>query len=242
MKTRIDCSIVVLLLVVCAASIVSQAQAVDRTQLEKEIDELWEQIRDRQNLLLEVSGEDKDKYSEFLRQPDTGLIRLLPRERYDAKRKLPINGGGAYYSFALLKHESGRGYDISLEQNYFSVGFAGYDFGFIVTLENLHLEELTLEHPVARSMAEYNPPIKEHEIRAEYRKTWEGLKVGEMTAKKRVQVNPSNTYLLRSFNFDETDVLVAFRIVRQDQDGSVILLWKMLKKFPAPKSIRDPLN
>ena len=48
--------------------------------------------------------------------------------------------------------------------------------------------------------------------------------------------------LLRSFHFDDTDVLVAFRIVRQDEDGSVILHWKLLKKFPAPKSIRDPQN
>lgn len=223
-------------------SLIAQAQSVDRVQLEKEIDDLWAQIKIRETQLLDTSDEDKKAHKSFLEQPDTGLIRLLPRERYDAKRKLPINGGGAYYSFALLKHEYGRGSDISLEQNYFGVGFAGYDFGFIATLENLPLEELTLEHPAVRSIAEYQPPLKENEIRAEYRKTWNGLKIGELTAKSRVPVNASNTFLLRSFNFDETDVLVAFRIVRQDQDGSVILLWKMLKKFPPPKSIRDILN
>jgi hypothetical protein len=29
-------------------------------------------------------------------------------------------------------------------------------------------------------------------------------------------------------------MLVAFRLVRIDEDGSVILAWKMLKVFPTP--------
>jgi hypothetical protein len=39
--------------------------------------------------------------------------------------------------------------------------------------------------------------------------------------------------------FDVSDALVAFRVTRQDQDGSVVLLWKTLKKFPAPTAIRE---
>jgi hypothetical protein len=235
-------TIALLFVLVGACSLTAQAQQVDRAQLEKEIDAFWDQIRVRESQLLDTSGEDKKAHKIFLDQPDTELIRLLPRERYDLKHKLPIRGGGAYYSFGLRTHEYGRGSDISLERNRFRVGFAGCNFGFFVTLEHLSLEELTLEHPLVKPIVEYQPPLKENEIRAEYRQAWKGIKLGELTGTSTVPINQSVTYLLRSFNFDDTDVLVAFRLVRQDQDGSVVLLWKMLKKFPAPKSIRDPQN
>ena len=38
----------------------------------------------------------------------------------------------------------------------------------------------------------------------------------------------------RSISYDHSDVLVAFRVVRKDFDGSVVLLWKILKKYSKP--------
>lgn len=74
------------------------AQSQNRTAVCKEIDSLRDQIKARENLLLEPAAEDRIAYAEFLQQPETGLIRLLPREKYDGK--LALRGGGAYYSFA----------------------------------------------------------------------------------------------------------------------------------------------
>lgn len=48
-----------------------------------------------------------------------------------------------------------------------------------------------------------------------------------------------NTYLLRSVNYDRSDVLISFRVVRRDSDGSLILLWKMLRQFPGPILVRN---
>jgi hypothetical protein len=45
---------------------------------------------------------------------------------------------------------------------------------------------------------------------------------------------------VRSVDYGGSDVLVAFRVVRQDADGSVVLLWKMLKKFDKPVLERTP--
>lgn len=119
-------SIVLLAVVICFCSLNGQAQSVDHAQLDREIDELWQQIKVKQDLLLEPTSADRETYSEFLKQPDTGLIRLLPREKYDGK--LPVRGGGAFYSFSLLTHEYG-GSDIGLSQGELSVGFAGFNFG-----------------------------------------------------------------------------------------------------------------
>jgi len=50
-----------------------------------------------------------------------------------------------------------------------------------------------------------------------------------------VPIQMNTTYLLRSISYGRSDVVVAFRVVRQDTDASVTIAWKLLKKF-------DPLN
>ena len=48
----------------------------------------------------------------------------------------------------------------------------------------------------------------------------------------------NNTYILRGIHYSDSDVLVAFRVVRKDADDSVIILWKLLKKYPKPELAR----
>ncbi len=59
------------------------------------------------------------------------------------------------------------------------------------------------------------------------------------TYKRRVPVEVGATYVLRSIDFDTSDVLVAFRVVRQDTDGSLIIAWRMLEKYPTPRLARN---
>lgn len=217
----------------------AQAQALDRAQLDKEIDELWEQIKVKQDLLLEPSPGDKEAYAEFIKQPDTGLIRLLPREKYDYKHKLPIPGEGSYYSFVLRTHEYGRGSDIGLEQGSLRVGFAGMDFGYLISLGDIDLDKAALEHPAVKALAEYQPPPSEDEVRAEWRQSSNGHKVGEFLGLHSLPAKELTSYILRSLNYDQWDILVAFRVARQDADWSLILIWKLLKTFPKPTAIRS---
>lgn len=223
-------------LFVCACGFPALAQAVDRAQLEKEIHAAYEQIKAKEALFLDASAEDKAAYTEFLKQPNTGLIRLLPREKYDGK--LSIRGGGAYYSFVRLTHEYGHGSDIELQQGKLGVGFAGMDFGFLALLGELPLEQVTLEHPAVELMAKYHPPTTEPEIRAQYHQAYQGIKMGEFTYTSSIAATVGTTYALRSLSFSDSDLLVAFRVVRRDQDGSLVLLWKTLKEFPAPTVTR----
>jgi hypothetical protein len=43
---------------------------------------------------------------------------------------------------------------------------------------------------------------------------------------------------LRSISYSTADALVAFRIVRKDTDGSVTIVWKVLKKYAVPELAR----
>lgn len=216
----------------------ANAQTTDRAQVAAEIESLREQIKSKESLLLAPSNEDKEAYAEFLQEADTGLIRLLPREKWDGK--LSLRGGGAYYSFTKLTHEYGDSSDISLEQNSLSVGFHGADFGFLTSLGNVPLEQVTLEQPAMQFLTSFVPPSR----RVEIDKLWasyagQGLHVGDLVYKHSLPAVAGNTYLLRSISYDDADSLVALRVVRKDADDSIILVWKMLKRSPKPKLERD---
>jgi hypothetical protein len=83
-------------------------------------------------------------------------------------------------------------------------------------------------------MASYNPPSAEPEVRVEQRKFMDGTRIDQTLYKTRVPVEVNCALLLRSISYEESDVLVALRVVRKDADGSLIIAWKLLKTYPKP--------
>jgi hypothetical protein len=233
-------SIIAVLIFVASLATGAGAQSVDRAALENEIRALVGELKDTEQQFLAPSAKDRAKYAEFLSQPDTGLIRLLPREVF--QDKLTIQGGGAYYSFVRLTHEYGHGSDIELQQNQFSVGFAGADFGFLTRLGKVAIEEVTLDHPAAQFLSTFAAPTAESAARDQQRRAGAGFDVNGITYKDSVRVKRKNSYLLRSISYRASDLLVAFRIVTQDDDGSVVIVWKILKKFPVPQLTAAPAS
>ena len=214
-------------------SLPSSTFAQDRGKLEKEIEALRKQLREKEELFLSVSEEDRARFAEFLKQPDTGIIRLLPREKYQDKTM--IRGGGAYYSFTRLTHEYGYGSDIELQQGRFSVGFAGADFGFICDIGSAPIEQVTLDHPAVHFPLTFAAPTTEPEARQHQRLSSTGFNAAGFYYDNDVVVFESRTYILRSINYGASDVLIVFRAIREDSDGSMVLLWKRLKKFSTPR-------
>jgi hypothetical protein len=116
-----------------------------------------------------------------------------------------------------------------------SVGFAGAAFGMLGNLGETPLEALTVDDPRTEFMRGYQPPRRESEARSENKRFRQGLTLNDQTYKSRLPAQVGATYLLRSIDYNRSDVLVVFRVVRQDTDGSLIIAWKMLKKYPTPK-------
>jgi len=182
--------------------------------------------------LLPPSTEDLSSFAAFLSQPQTGLMRLMPREIYDGY--LTARGGGAYYSFSRLTHEYGYGSDIGLEQGYLSVGFAGADFGFLTNLGNVPIDEITLGTPALQYLATFSPPTNLADARVQQQRAGTGFTDGGFSYVDRMRATASTTYALRSISYHASDVLVVFRVVRFDTDGSVIVAWKILHTFAVP--------
>ncbi len=182
--------------------------------------------------LLPPSTEDLASFADFLSQPQTGLIRLMPRETYDGY--LTIRGGGAYYSFFRLTHEYGYGSDIELQQGYLSVGFAGADFGFLSNLGDVPLEGITLDTPAVQYPATFSPPTNLADARVQQERAGSGFTSGGFYYVNRMRATASTTFALRSICYGDSDVLVVFRVIRFDTDGSAIILWRLLKTFGVP--------
>ena len=214
------------------------AQSESRDDLLKQIEGKRAELAALEKKFLAPSEEDRAAFAEFLGQPDTGLIRLLPREVFDKDSKLTIRGGGAYYSFARLTHAYGYGSDIELQQGYLSVGFAGADYGMLVRVGDGPVDAITLDHPSVRFLSAYSAARDEPQARLEQRRFGTGTTIDGLLVKERLPVEINTTYVLRSINYSESDVLVAFKVIGKDPDGSVTLLWKLLKTYPKPELAR----
>jgi hypothetical protein len=109
----------------------------------------------------------------------------------------------------------------------------------ITKLDGARLEDVSAELPGAIFLAKYSAVANEPEARIEQRRFSTGATIDGIAYKRRLPVEIGATYILRSITFEEADVLVAFRIVRQDTDGSLIIAWRMLEKYPTPKLARN---
>jgi hypothetical protein len=225
--------------VMAFCSAVTVAQSESRDDVLKQIEAKRAELAVLEKLVLVPSEEDRAAAADFLKQPGTGLIRLMPREVYDVHsnkrdfKGLTISGGGAYYSFTRLTHEYGYAIDIGFEQGYFSVGFGGADFGMITPLADLTLDEVTMESAALKFLVSYSPPAELAKARVEQRRFRDGgVTIDNQLYQRRVKAEVNTTYLLRSIVYSESDVLVALRVVRKDSDGSLIIVWKLLKSYP----------
>ena len=234
---------VVFIAVAIACSINVFAQSESRQDLLRQIATKRSELSMLEKKFLAPSEEDQAAYAEFLKQENAGLIRLLPREKYDStsskKETLTIRGGGAYYSFHRLTHEYGYGSDIELSQGYLSVGFAGADYGMIAKVGGAPLEDITVEHSSVFFLAGYKAAVDEPQARVEQRRFGDGATIDGITYRERVKAEAGMTYVLRSIDYGNSDLLVALKVVRQDSDGSLIIAWKVLKKFPKPELARN---
>jgi hypothetical protein len=291
-----------LLLLLGSLTVLARAQWPDEDQ--KKAAEARRAEFKKKSQTLVASEKERAKYADFLKAPNTGLIRLLPRERFiteayvDRKKTaapatlgsfqrhdsndltssvpsamtpgqapggsnapsgptltnagdLPrvdpaqpdnrgrARDGGAYYSFTRLTHEYGYGSDLSLERGQFGVGFAGADYGFITNLGNVPLESITLDTPEAKRLAVYARARQESDARLEYRRFQAGAEIDGVKVNSRVPMQRNSTYLLRAINYDQADVLVAFKVVEIDSDGAPLILWKRLKRYSTPQLARN---
>ena len=191
-------------------------------------------------------------YKDFLKQKNTGLIRLLPRKEKKEMMMvsaenpiayIPFRDGGSSYSFSNRKHgDDFVSTELRLDMDpykgppgkAFWVAVGGADFGFITKLGDVALEDVTVDRKEAKFLVDLVAPNRELAAREYQRMSTSGFELNGVFYKWWVPTENNTTYLQRTIQYDSADLLVAFRTVREEPDGSFVILWKILKKNPIP--------
>jgi hypothetical protein len=173
------------------------------------------------------------------------------------ERSIPIRGGGAYYSFAKKTHIFGPWSDICLLEKILLTKVTNQSLGLFTALGDVPLESVSLQSPGVDFLHKMTVPTLIPEASAQAKRNAAGFEVGEFSYRSAVRALPNMTYVLRSVaykrpsyliiipgtsstvtsanTYQGADLIVAFRIVRQEEDGAVTILWKRLKKASAPE-------
>ena len=235
-----------------AATSAPAAPTTGPTDIAAEIEQLTKPQLGLRDKLLAVPAEDFARYQPLLKLPHTGLIKLLPREKY-GEVVVGIRGGGAYFSFVRKTHEYGYGSDIELGgDGRMTVGFAGGDYGYFLPLGDVPIEDIATATATAPKWASPtaadgwgdlwgDTPLSHEDIsRAQSAAFIRDARAGRPGAGGRgVPSTPHQSYLLRSISPDEYDILVGLRVIRKFDDGSVVIAYKLLKTFDIPRDPRD---
>lgn len=195
----------------------------------------------KQKKRLEPSDQDRQSYAAILRQPHTGIFKLLTAAgsgtvnvNDHSSVPLPLIGGGTYYSFTKRKHDLNDWAEIRWREGEIEAGFANLTMGFVTLLGDVPLEALNLNSPGVSNLAVFTPAADYDEANQQYRRSVYGFALDGFIYKSAQPVMVQQSYVLRSIRFGAADQVVVFRIVRQQLDGALTIVWKRLKNEIAP--------
>lgn len=204
-----------------------------------------------------------EKYGSFLKQSDTGLIRLAADAGCAENTKVIVAtenclkytmpGAGYAYSFRINNYRIPRLADIIFTDNSFQA--AGVRLhGLFVNIGDVPLESVDLKTKGLKYLVDFQPETDYEKAKEIDKKLTEGVEVGGFLYRRGLYAQENTTFVLRSiaysgkyfravsgityneFDFDKRrDIIVAFRIVEQGADGSVTILWKELANKKSPK-------
>jgi len=228
------------------AAMEKNSKRVNRGPASKPAEGGTTQLTPAQKMLLSPTGADLVKFDRFLKASDTGILRLFPKGRFEYALNrtnsvdaagiltLPITGGAAAYSFTKRRHELSEWTEIGLQDKKLFSGMAGSVLGFMTNLGDIPIEDVSLGTPTVQLLQNIAAPKTRAEASQQSQRNSLGYSVGGVTFYSVLPVKAGSTYAMRSIAEGRSDIVVAFRVDRQEDDGSLLILWKRLKKDSAP--------
>ena len=204
-----------------------------------------------------------ESYAEFLRQPNTGLTKLISDKGcgHDAKvvsasedcLKYSLPGGGSSFSFRTENYSLPRLADITFTEKSFQASGI-LVLGIFVKLGDVPITDVDLQTKGMKYLLELQPDADYSRAKTFSEQIKDGVLVDGFLYRRGLYTADNTTYALRSvaysgkyfraaagvtyneFDFDKRkDVVVVFRIVERDTEGNVTILWKKLRENASPK-------
>jgi len=212
---------------------------------------------------LQPDAQDLARHADFLRQPRTGIVRLMPdlgcMENVNILKAdavcLDYVPESSYYSFREKEHTIEMLADIRLKNNYLITdGVLAH--GILVNLGEIELERVAPTSEGLQFLSNFTPDPQGWEAQKQFIQLIRGVRIGGYEYKKAQPLVENATYGLRvvayrgsiyrsfrgyRFNVLEgdkrIDITLAFRVIRKEADGSAVLLWKEIERREAPRIV-----
>jgi hypothetical protein len=170
-------------------------------------------------------------------------------------------GAGTAYSFRTESHRIPHLADLVLSKNVLKSDGV-MQRGLLVNLGDIPLEDITVQTKGLKYLVDFDPVADAESLAKFDRQLLEGIKADGFIYGLGLYVKNQATYALRSIaykgkaarsangipynelDFDKRrDILVAFRIVEQEANGNITVVWKILSSKDAPTlKIKSPEN
>lgn len=203
------------------------------------------------------------KYAEFLKGPNTGIVRLNAEsscvsdtDTVVASEKcvaFKMPGGGTAYSFRTESYRIPRLADVILFDGVFKTGGV-FQQVIMADIGDTAIGNVTLTTPGIKYLIDLQPVRDSLEFMLFEDKIVKGIEADGFLYRKGHLVKENSTFALRSIayrgeymrsvdgiQYDELDfdkrrdVIVAFRVVDKDTNGNITIVWKLLRGTDAPK-------
>lgn len=233
-----------------------------RSITRNEIEPLYRTATRKELATVSPNPNDFDRYRDLLKKSGTGLTRLMNDAGCDGGTnvvvvtdeclKYSMPGGGTSYSFRTDGYRIRRLADLT-----FSEGLLGgkgvLNHSILVSLGNIELENVTLNTSGMKYLISFVPETDFEKARKVDLDLITGITSDGFLYRRSVSAVEGVTFALRSIaykgkfyravdgfaynelDFDKRqDIIVVFRIVRKDPDGSVTILWRVLDRNDSP--------
>jgi len=207
--------------------------------------------------------DDVSKYNDFLSQSNTGITKLIRDFGCDEYSSVIANpqicaefsmpGGGSAFSFRQSDYQLWKLADILYDGRSF-IAFGQMSLGFMVDLGDVPIDSVGLNSEGLSYVTNFQPFTDIRAVTRQNNEFVDGINLDGRLYKKFLPAVVNNTYILRSIAFKgkvpqkhfeikyneldrdkRQDVIVAFRVIRSDINGSVTIVWKTLQVKPAPE-------
>ncbi len=197
---------------------------------------------------LKPTKEQVSKYSNFLKHPKSGLIKLFEFQNCDRKlidvndekclEAIQIIGNASYYSFKKRSYTDYQDKNVILYNGKVST-YTG-NAGLIADLGDVEFEKLDSDSKEIKALRDLKLVENEFEIDGQNKRFLKGVEIDGKIYNVSAPLKLNSTYALRSVKYwrsvsfpskKETtleEIIVAFKVVNKNDDGSWLLLWREL--------------
>jgi hypothetical protein len=202
--------------------------------------------------MLKPIEKDYVEYRQFLKTSKTGIAKIFPEAKCNrlilnaADNKCvaaaQMSGQGSFYSFRKKMNIADRWSDIYFADGNLSIVGSSNSLGFISNLGDLPIESLDKNSSEIADLQKYELPGTYSDLAAQRTQFANGVKNGEHFWASKVRVKLNATYGLRTaywtdrrYGGEDIDLLVVMKVIRENEDGSVTIVWRELQRKSSPK-------